>query len=285
MLLLFHQSFPLRFFHLPGREVGFGHQRRGSEYSAQLFQHSLLDVSGRDPLQRTSADSPLGILLTDVIGIAPLAFLGVGGAHRTVTMATANHPLQGGDHLGLCFAELGPGVLRKNRLDLLPQLLVDDGLVLSGIAFTLVDHLADVYAVAQQAVDVAGVPFGPFPMFPFLRDPRLGFVSLLIEFPRQLSGRCQLRESPEDVLHQRRFIRIDQQFLVLPVDIVSKYGRAAAVFAPPFRCRHLVPDSFGDDLPLVLREGYQDAEKHPAGRVGGVEMLGNRDEIDTLLIE
>lgn len=60
---------------------------------------------------------------------------------------------------------LGPGILRENRLDLVPQFLVDDGLVLSGIAIPFVDYFAVVYAVTQQAVDMAGIPFGPFPFF------------------------------------------------------------------------------------------------------------------------
>jgi len=87
------------------------------------------------------------------------------------------------------------------------------------------------------------------------------------------------------VQNQGRFVRVGQQFLVFPVHVVSEYGRAAAVFAPSLRRRHLVPDTFGDDLTLVLRKGNQDAEKHPAGRIGGVEMLGYRYEADTLLVE
>jgi len=48
---------------------------------------------------------------------------------------------------------------------------------------------------------------------------------------------------------------------------------------------HLVPGTFCDDLPLVPDEGDQNAEKHPAGGVGGAEMLGDRDESDALFVE
>ena len=48
---------------------------------------------------------------------------------------------------------------------------------------------------------------------------------------------------------------------------------------------HLVPDAFGDDLPFVLGEGDQNTQEHAPGRVGGVEVLGDRDEADPLLVE
>ena len=57
----------------------------------------------------------------------------------------------------------GPGMLREHGLDPLPQSLGNDGLMLSGIGLPFVDHLAHVEAVAQQAVDVAGIPGAPRP--------------------------------------------------------------------------------------------------------------------------
>ena len=122
-------------------------------------------------------------------------------------------------------------------------------------------------------------------MFPFLRGPGLGAVSLLIEFGGQWFGRGQLGESPEDVLDQRRFLRIDEQLLSLPVHVVAEDGRAATVLSPPLGHCHFVPDAFGDDLPFVLGEGDQNAQKHTSGGVGGIEVLGYRDKADPLLVE
>ncbi len=78
---------------------------------------------------------------------------------------------------------------------------------------------------------------------------------------------------------------LTSSFFLLPVDIVAEDGRAATVLAPPLGRRHLVPDALGDDLALVLGEGDQNAQEHAPGRVGGVEVLGDRDEADARLIE
>ena len=133
------------------------------------------------------------------------------------------------------------------------------------VAAVLVGDLADIDPVVERAVDVGGVPFGALAHLSFLGGPGLGAVSLFVQFLAQLLGRADLDEAAEDVLHRPGFIWVDQQLLVVPVDGVSEDGYAAAVFPPALGCRHLVPDVFGDDLPLVLGEGDQDAEKHPAG--------------------
>ena len=132
---------------------------------------------------------------------------------------------------------------------------------------------------------MGGVPFGALAHLSFLGGPGLGAVSLFVQFLAQLLGRADLDEAAENVLHRPGFIGIDQQLLVLPVDVVSDDGNATAVFSPALGCRHLVPDTLGDDLPLVLGEGDQDAEKHPAGGIGGAEVLGDRDEADALFVE
>ena len=140
-------------------------------------------------LSRQRLTARFGVLRAVIVGVAPRSFLRVGQAHRTVAVAAANHPLERRDDLRSGLRLPGPGVLRENRLDLLPQSLGNDGLVLSRIALPLVDHLAPIGAVAEQAVDVAGVPRAPWPMFSLLRGPGLGAVALLVELGAVLPQR------------------------------------------------------------------------------------------------
>jgi hypothetical protein len=197
------------------------------------------------------------------------------------------------DKRGRDFVDRIPDVLPKGRVvrdEKLPQAYcsgrgtqrekaagpgrpVDDPFVLAGLAAVLVGDLADIDSVVQQPVDVGGVPFGALAHLVFLGGPGLGAVTLFVQFLTQLLGRADLDEAAEDVLHRPGFIGSDQQLLVVPVDVVPEDGYAAAVCPPALGCRHLVPDRFGDDLPLVLGEGDQDAEKHPAGGIGGAEIF------------
>ena len=48
--------------------------------------------------------------------------------------------------------------------------------------------------------------------------------------------------------------------------------------ALPLRCRDLVPDPLGGDLPFELGKGQKHVEGQPAHRGRGVELLGHRDE-------
>lgn len=182
-------------------------------------------------------------------------------------------PFSRADHFGSGHGNLDRFVVSQDGLNLVPGRPVDDPFVLTGVAAILVGDLADIDPAVQQPVDMGGVPFGALAHFAFLGGPGLGAVTLFVQLLAQLLGRADLDESADDVLHRSGFIGVDQQLLIFPVDVVSENGHAAAVFPPALGCRHLVPDTFGDDLPLVLGEGNQDAEKHPAGWVGGAELF------------
>jgi len=182
-------------------------------------------------------------------------------------------PFSGADHFGSGHGNLDRFVVLQDGLNLVPGRPVDDPFVLTRVAAALVGDLADIDPVVQQPVDVGGVPFGALAHSAFLGGPCLGAVTLFVQLLAQLFGRADLDEAAENVLHRPGFIRVDQQLLVIPVDVVSDDGHAAAVFSPALGRRHLVPDAFGDDLPLVLGEGNQDAEKHPAGGIGGAAIF------------
>lgn len=128
---------------------------------------------------------------------------------------------------------LGSSVLREHRLNLLPQPLGNDCLMLAGIAVPLVDYLAPIGTVAEQALDVAGIPGYRWSMYSFLRGPGFGAVALLVEPGGQRLGQGQLDESSEDMLDQRSFLRIDEKLLLLPFNVVVEDGRGASVLTVP----------------------------------------------------
>ena len=282
---LLEQPLPFRLLDFPGGKVGLGHQRRGSEYRAQLLDHRLLDVPGRNPFERAAAHGPLGVLFADVIGVVAAVLAGVGRSHRASAVAAADDAFQRGDHFGSGHGNLDRFVVGQDGLDLVPGRPVDDRFLLAGVTAVLMGDLADIDPVVQQPVNMGGVPFGAFAHLAFFGGPGLGAVSLLVQFLPHLLGRAELDEPAEDVLHRLGFIRVDHELFVFPVDVVTEDGHAAAVFPPALGGRHLVPDTLGDDLPLVLGKGHQDTEKHPAGGIGGAEVLGDRDKADTLFVE
>src|SRR4051812_4483868 len=68
-------------------------------------------------------------------------------------------------------------------------------------------------------------------------------------------------------------------------DAITKDGPATSELSlAPCGC-DLVPRAFGNDLPFELGKREQDVQGQSAHRVGGVELLGDRDEGDLMLVE
>ena len=75
-------------------------------------------------------------------------------------------------------------------MDAVPCLAVDDGVVLAGVAFALVDRLADLGAIVQHPVEI------------LLVDPVVarGSDAALRHLPRQFRARSDLEEAGEELL-------------------------------------------------------------------------------------
>ena len=69
------------------------------------------------------------------------------------------------------------------------------------------------------------------------------------------------------------------------VEVVAERHRATHPHAFALRSSDLVPDTLARDLPLKLRKGQQHVQRQPPHGAGGVELLRNGDEADTLFIE
>jgi len=75
-------------------------------------------------------------------------------------VSAPDHSAQGRDHFHPGLAHLGSIVFREQRLNLVPSILIDQGIMLRRIVFPFVSNLSDVKPVVEKAVDLSRVPFG-----------------------------------------------------------------------------------------------------------------------------
>lgn len=127
-------------------------------------------------------------------------------------------------------------------MDTVPCLAVDDGVVLAGIAPTLVDHLTDVGAVVQHPVEV------------LLVDPVAAWRAEAA--PADLAGPqragANLDEAGEYPAHMCRGGFVNQQLPAL--DALAVRRHPAHPHALPPTGGALVADALGSHLALELRE-------------------------------
>ena len=96
----------------------------------------------------------------DVVAIEPPALARVGRRHGAAGRAE-DQTLQQGRRLRAGAGGASPRALAQDGVDLVPERLADDRLVLARIGRALVDRLADVHPVPEQLVDVALVDQAP----------------------------------------------------------------------------------------------------------------------------
>src|SRR5699024_3454643 len=127
-----------------------------------------------------------------IVAVEPPAFAGVRWRERGA-VGTEQQPLQ----QRWCLRASARGTLARALLqdgvDAVPNLGIDDGVMLAGIAVALVDGFADVCAVAEHPVDV------------FLVDPVAapGPNAACADLPRQFRAGPDLEEAGEDPAHMR----------------------------------------------------------------------------------
>lgn len=91
----------------------------------------------------------------------------------------------------------------------------------------------------------------------------------------------------KDTSDPDRFFGIDHQLGACTgsIHIVAKDWDTTGPFPFPSLRSDLVSDPLANDLSLKLGKGQQDIQRQPAHRVGRVELLGYRDEGNTIFIE
>src|SRR5690606_33274803 len=123
--------------------------------------------------------------------------------------------------------------LLQDGVDLVPNLAVDDGVMLAGVALALVHRLADVRAVVQHPVEVLLVD----PVSARRADAACANLS------RQFRAGPDLEEAREDPMHMRSGYLVDHQLPVL--DAIAEGRHPAHPHALLPTGGDLVADAFG----------------------------------------
>src|SRR5260370_956823 len=117
-------------------------------------------LGGRHPPDRTGRSVMLQHVGRDVVPVEPPALAGVGWRHSAAGRAE-DQSLQQRLGLRTGAGSTLPRALAQNAVDLVPQGLADDRLMLARIGRALVDRLTNVSAVPEQLIDVALVNEAP----------------------------------------------------------------------------------------------------------------------------
>ena len=117
-------------------------------------------------------------------------------------------------------------------------------------------------------------------VIPFLVIHRLVRPSPLRHFCKRRDQRLVLQVQLKHPSDDPRFVFVEDQLASGGAgdDVVAEQRFATRPFALAPCRRDLVPRPLGDDLPLELGEGEQDIQRQPPHAVGGIELLGHRDE-------
>lgn len=249
---------------------------RGAQDRREPQEHGFLHRLRRDLPYRAGLLRASGVLPAAVVGVGDIVLPLRVVRHGAAAASAPEDVLQWRDvfavprHLG---SPAPPVVGRHELVHLLPQPLVDDGLVLALEQFAAMAHLADVGDVVEELVYGDGLPWLPG----LLRD------SGLVEFPADELRGLRLPVSPEDAPHGLGLFGDDHQAAV--GDPVAEGDASAHPHSLLLRGRELVADALGDDLALVLREGDENVDHHAPGAGGRVDVLGDGAERDAALVE
>jgi Nitronate monooxygenase len=201
-------------------------------------------------------------ILADVVAVDATALPGVRRRHRCAARPE-DQPLQQCRRLRAGACRSGAGVLGKDRVHLVPQVLLDDRRVLARIHCALVDGEPEVRAVAEAIVEVA-----------FVDRAALGGQDTLPATPEPAPS-----PSPREGTARTLSAPLTRRARARRAFGPSRRSRAA-------RCRpstcllarrpDFVANPLGDDLALELGEGEHDVQGQPPRRGRRVEALGDR---------
>ncbi len=172
---------------------------------------------------------------------------------------------------------------RQGRLNLLPQILIDDRLVLARISLVLMHDLAAIEAILQHVIERSPhhglASIGPT----IRRGAALAEDTRRIEVLLEQSHRAQVLVAAEDVADGLGLGLVDDQLSVFHV--ITERWIAAHPHALLLGGGNLVADPLAGDLALELGKRQQHVQGQPAHRGGGVERLRHRNEGDAVGIE
>ena len=178
-------------------------------------------------------------------------------------------------------------ILFQLLLDRVEHRGFDDGFMLSLVEQILVANQVGVQGIGQQRLNRAFVEGfstaqkAAFRLPLFVQPPT--FVYILDD--REQGPEFLVKR--EDTSDPDRFFGVDHQLGACAgsIHIVAKDRDTTGPFPFPALGSDFVADPLADDLSLELGKRKQDVQSQPAHRVGRIELLGYRDEVNTIFIE
>ena len=291
-------KFPLRCFplYLQLMQAGFGllrglgecyrQNRRVGAQPFDVLHHRALNVVGVDGFRGAFRPPSLLGCLADVISVTlAVLFICAGVRHPCAARRAVDQPLE---QRAVLVADEGAAVeavAPQNCLDLLPGLHVHNGFVLAFVGGSLEHYLARVDGIGQQSKERALVERLPAALLALAGYPPLVVPASALKLLRREEKRLQFQVKLEDRPDPRGLLGVDFQAAAALGHVVAQDRHAADPFAFSARGPHLVLGPLGDDLAFELGEGEQDVQGQSAHGVGGVELLGDRDEAHAVAIE
>ena len=173
--------------HVVGRLDRPRHDLGSADKPADLLDHGLVDRAGWHPADRPVILAALNGEHGDVVVIAAPFLPGVLGRHRPA-IGSEDQPTQQRHVARRGSTGPLPGWLTEYGLSFGPEVFCNDGLMLAGVGFLLMDGEADVGPVLQDLVQNDLVE----------RPPRALADAVGVEFPQHLGDRPEHHEPLKD---------------------------------------------------------------------------------------
>src|ERR1035441_5585900 len=111
---------------------------------AKLAQYGALQCRGRDAPRLALGPASLVRLHAYVVAVCPIPLLGVGMDHANVAGGATHQAFEQRAVFVPDIASAPPPIAAERSLDLAPNLVIDDAIVLAFVHLAAVVHLADV---------------------------------------------------------------------------------------------------------------------------------------------
>ena len=250
---------------------------------AQLFEHGVFHRVRWERLGRAAVRAQFLPGSADVVTVLLATDDAVGRGHGVTAQPAKEQALEQG--IGLVMSvRLAAAVVAKQVLDLVPDIVSDDGLVFAVVDLVFIADLAEVGDVGEELVQSALGERPAATLVPLLGLPALGSPAQSIRFLQHPAQRTVLHVQGKELPDLLGFRLVDEQFAVF-IDVVAQHGHATAPEAFAAGSSDLVTRSLRDDLTFELSKGQEHVENEPAHGGGRVELLGDRHEGDLMLVK
>ena len=168
----------------------------------------------------------------------------------------------------------------KQKLGLLPNIVVQKRGMLAWMHLGLVFQFADVGDVGQQLVETRFGELLATALVPLTRRPALVRPTADIELAYRGDQRLVFEVEIKNGSDLAGFFLVDGQLGVAWIDVLAQQGHAAGPFSLAACGGDFIASPFGNDFSFKLGKRQQHIQHESSHRAGSVELLSHRDERD-----